>query len=298
MELPTNKKTVLALGNFDGLHIGHMAVINAAKDMAKRLNATPCIVTFKEHPQAILTGKTPSELFTGSVKEEAFKETGLTICNLDFKSLMNMEPEEFVNKIIIGMLNAQGVCCGFNYTFGKRGKGTPDQLRELCEKNNIEFFVAEETKYNNETVSSTRIREEIAHGDIEIANAMLGRSFAYSQLVVDGDKRGRALGTPTINQTLPQTLVEPKHGVYMSKCKIGDTTFYGVTNIGTRPTIGHGPVSSETFILDFDADLYGKYIEVALLSYLRPEMKFSSLDALKTQIHQDADYVRNRIKIK
>ena len=208
-----------------------------------------------------------------------------------------MTPEEFFNRIVIEMMGAVGVTCGFNYTFGRRGEGDAECLRKLCENKGIEFYMAPENDYKGEPVSSTRIRNYIAGGKIEEANEMLGRAFNYKQLVVDGDKRGRTFGTPTINQYLPTNFVEPKHGVYMSKSVVGDKEYYSVTNLGVRPTIGTGLVSSETYILDFSGDLYGKYVEVKLLKYIRPEIKFNSLEELKNQIKKDAQTVRDLANI-
>lgn len=293
---PYKSGTVVALGNFDGLHIGHMAVINAAKEMAEKNGAKPCALIFTEHPLSVLTEKAPVTLFTENIRNEILNEIGVEVCNLDFKSLMNMTPEMFFDKIVVEMMGAVGVCCGFNYSFGKRGAGTPELLRSLCEARGIEFYMASETDYRGEPVSSTRIRAAIEKGDIEDANEMLGRAFTYRQLVVDGDKRGRLFGTPTINQYLPSELVEPKHGVYMSKTVVDGNEYYSVTNIGVRPTVGTGPVSSETYILDFAGDLYGKYVNVALLRYIRPERKFSSVEELMDQIKRDAETVREWAK--
>ncbi len=289
---PYKSGTVVALGNFDGLHIGHMAVINAAKEMAEKNGAKPCALIFTEHPLSVLTEKAPVTLFTENIRNEILHEIGVEVCNLDFKSLMNMTPEIFFDKIVVEMMGAVGVCCGFNYSFGRQGTGTPDLLHSLCEARGLQFYMAPETDYLGEPVSSTRIRAAIESGDIEGANVMLGRSFRYRQLVVDGDKRGRLFGTPTINQYLPSELVEPKHGVYMSKTVVDDREYFSVTNIGVRPTVGTGPVSSETYILDFEGNLYGKYIDVSLLRYIRTERKFSSLEELMDQIKRDAETVR------
>lgn len=290
---PYKSGTVAALGNFDGLHIGHMAVINAAKEMAEKNGAKPCALIFTEHPLSVLSGKAPVTLFTEDIRNRILTEIGVDICNLDFRSLMNMTPEMFFEKIVIEMMGAVGVCCGFNYSFGKQGAGTPDLLKKLCEDRGIEFYMAPEIDYLGVPVSSTRIRSLIENGDMENANAMLGRAFTYRQLVVDGDKRGRLFGTPTINQYLPSELVEPRHGVYMSKTFVDGKAYYSVTNVGIRPTIGAGPVSSETYILDFDGNLYGKYVEVSLLRYIRSEKKFASVEELMDQIKRDAETVRN-----
>lgn len=296
MEVLQEKGSVVALGNFDGLHIGHMAVINAASEMAKRLGSKLVIATFTEHPMKYLTGESPKELLMGKVKEDAFSSTGAEICNLDFLSLKDMEPEKFFEEVLLSMLNAKGVCCGFNYSFGAKGKGTPELLQSLCEKKGIEFFMAPATILDSEPVSSTRIRKAIFEGDIELANRMLGRPYSYDRLVVDGDKRGRSMGIPTINQLLPENMAVPKFGVYESTTTVDGKEYASLTNIGVRPTIGTGYVSSETFIIDFSGDLYGKHITVSLLRFMRPEKKFDSIEELYAQINADVAAVKSRKK--
>ena len=293
MEIIQEKGSVVALGNFDGLHIGHMAVINAAEKMAREQNLNLVIATFAEHPMKFLTGIAPKELLTGRLKEKIFKETGAKMCNLDLLSIKKMEPEIFFSEVLISMLNAKGVCCGFNYSFGAKGKGTPELLKSLCEETGILFNMSEAAIVDGKPVSSTRIRQLIESGDIELANKMLGRPYSYERLVVDGDKRGRQMGIPTINQNLPDNMAIPKFGVYISTTTVDGKKYESLTNIGVRPTIGSGFISSETHILDFNGDLYGKDILVALYSYIRPEMKFASIDELYTQINLDISAVRN-----
>lgn len=289
--------SVVALGNFDGLHTGHMSVINAALKMAEKLSATPYALIFREHPLLILNGSSPSFLFTDDVRAQVFKEVGITPCKISFTEIKDMTPEEFFEKILVGRMSAVGVCCGFNYSFGKGGTGTPELLKKLCEEHGLEFSVSPELDFEGEAVSSSRIRKAIEDGEIEKANVMLGRPFTYRQKVVDGDKRGRTMGTPTINQYLTPGLVEPKHGVYMSKTTVDGKKFYSITNIGVRPTVGVGPTDCETYILDFNGDLYGKYVEVSLLSFLREEKKFESVSALEKQIMADTLKVRKIVKL-
>ena len=285
--------SVVALGNFDGLHKGHMSVINAAIDMAKELKAIPFALVFKEHPLTVLTGETPACIFNKDTRAAAFKKTGITLCLLDFKELCDMSPEKFFNEIIIKRMGAVGVCCGFNYSFGKDGLGTPELLKRFCESNGIAFSMSEELDYEGEAISSSRIRACIENGEIEKANAMLGHPYSFKLPVVDGAKRGRHIGAPTINQALEEGLIVPKYGVYMSKTTVDNMSFLSITNVGIRPTIHDDDVPSiETFILDFDGDLYGKYVEVSLLRFIRPEKKFDSLVQLETQIKTDEKKVR------
>lgn len=285
--------SVVALGSFDGLHLGHMAVINSAKNIASMLDATPCICTFSEHPLKVLTGKEPPALFTGDVKDEAFRETGVEVVRLDFASIMHMSPEAFFEEILFKTLHVAGVCCGFNYTFGDGGKGTPELLERLCAEKSIVFSSSPATLLDGTPVSSTRIRNALGGGNVELANRMLGRPFKYRQQVVDGDKRGRTWGIPTINQPYPKELVQPRLGVYASRCIVDGREYMGATNIGVRPTVkDNDAVSSETYLLDYEGDLYGKYVDICLLKFLRPEKKFDSTEALGEQIRTDIETVR------
>lgn len=285
--------SVVALGNFDGLHRGHMAVLNNALSMAERLSAKPFALVFKEHPSSVLSGGEAVCLFTGETRAAAFKKTGVTLCLLDFEKLKDMEPLEFFEEIIIKRMGAVGVCCGFNYSFGKNGVGDAKMLKALCERSNIEFSAAEPVDFEGAPVSSTRIRSALEEGRVDLANRMLGRPYSFRLPVVDGDKRGRHLGAPTINQEFDSHLVVPKFGVYMSAVKVGDKSFLAVTNIGVRPTFYDDAVPTiETHILDFEGDLYGKFVEVSLLRFLRPEIKFDTFIHLETQIMNDERKVR------
>lgn len=287
------KGTVVALGSFDGLHIGHMAVINAAKNIAAHTGSNPCICTFSEHPLKVLTGQAPPALFEGAVKDEAFRELGVDVFKLDFLSIRDMSPEEFFNEILIKKLNARGVCCGFNYTFGAKGAGNPEIMNRLCENEGIIFSESEPTLLDGLPVSSTRIREALAEGNVELAGRMLGRPFSFRQQVVHGDERGRTWDIPTINQLYPSKLVAPRKGVYASRCTVDGQSYIGATNIGVRPTVEDGePVSSETYLLDYDGDLYGKFVDISLLRFIRPEKKFSGFPELEDQIKSDISVIR------
>lgn len=292
--------TVVALGNFDGLHAGHMAVIDAAKDMAKRLHVMPFALVFKEHPMTVLTGEPFACLFTADQRAAAFKRAGVTLCLLDFMELKDMEPREFFDKIIVKRMGAKGVCCGFNYTFGKNGLGTPKDLKQFCDEAGIEFSMSDELDFEGEPISSSRIRDEIENGDIEKANKMLGYAFSFRQVVIDGDKRGRIMGTPTINQSLPKDIIHPRNGVYVSKVYCFGREYFAITDIGTRPTIyNDGEPVVETHILDFNGNLYGQVIKVELLSYIREEKKFDGVAELEKQICEDKKsalhYINNMI---
>lgn len=291
-----SRGTVVALGNFDGLHLGHQSVLNRAKELAEELDAIPCICTFREHPLKFLTGRTPPMLLTGSLKEEAYDALHMELYAMDFSEVKDLEPEAFFKNILLDTLHAKGVCCGFNFTFGAGGRGTPERLGQLCAEQGIVFSAMPEVTLDQHTVSSTEIRKAMKEGRLEAANCMLGRPFAFRGTVRRGDGRGHTWGMPTVNQEYPEELVTPAFGVYVSRVTVDGETYYGVTNIGVRPTVRAGEkTSAETFILDFEEDVYGKEVTTELLRFLRPEQRFENFDALKTQMKQDIAKARDII---
>lgn len=199
-----------------------------------------------------------------------------------------MPYDEFFKKYLIEKYNAKALSCGENYTFGARGEGNVEKLKKLCEEYSVELHIAPTQTYNGETVSSTKIRNLLSDGDVRSANAMLGREFSYRSIVVDGDKRGRTLGFPTANQFFPDNFVKLKFGVYASKTVIDGEVYPSVTNIGIRPTVHTERYRSETYIINFQGDIYGKEIEIRLTDFLRPEEKFGSLSELSKAIEHDS----------
>lgn len=284
-------KTAVALGFFDGLHIAHMSVLdNTAAE--KNGGLLPCVLLFNEHPAYVLSGREVSLLLQNEKRDEILKEKGLVSVCKNFSEIKDMSPDEFFEKILIRELDAAAVSCGYNYRFGKNGAGDTEKLKELCNKYGVKLKVCEEITADGKQVSSTRIRKLIENGEMKEANKLLGRNFGFSAEVFSGDHRGRLLGTPTINQYLPEKLTVPAFGVYVSEVYLDGKCYMGVTNIGVRPTFGLSNVRSETYILDFNGDLYGKCIELSLLEFVRPEMKFASFDELKEQIKKDEKKVR------
>ena len=276
----TEKKRAVALGNFDGLHIGHAAVINSAKAYK---NMLPCVLLLDPLPSAV----TGEALMTVEEKQRLLDTFGVETVRIDFSAIKDWTPERFFDEIIVGKLNAGAVCCGFNYRFGKGGSGDSALLKSLCESRNIAFCECGAVEYENQPVSSTRIRTALKNGEIEKANAMLGRNFGYCLEVVHGDKIGRLLDCPTINQLFPSELIVPKYGVYSSVVTLNGKQLRSVTNIGRRPSFEKDEERSETHIIDYCADLYGQKIDVRLLSYKRGEKKFDSLEELKAQLNID-----------
>ncbi len=276
----------LALGTFDGFHIGHKKVI----ENAVASNKNPKVLLFNEHPQKVLKKKSPGELITETDKIKLLGEWGVEPIVINFSDIMTLTYEEFFYEIIVKKIGASVLSCGFNYHFGAKALGNTENLKTLCEKENIELLVSAPVEYKGEPVSSTRIRNAIRNGDIEDANNMLGREFSYDFLVVHGDARGRTIESPTINQFFSEDFIVPEYGVYASFSVIDGKKYSSVTNVGVRPTIeGFSKERSETNIIGFDGDLYDKNISVHLLKKIREEMKFGSLDELRNQIAKDRE---------
>ncbi|MCM1364004.1 MAG: riboflavin biosynthesis protein RibF [Faecalibacterium sp.] len=283
-----NAETILALGNFDGLHIGHMGVLNKTLEVANERGLVPVVLLFDEHPKKVITGKRPPMIMPDEVRDDILNKMGFRVAKISFSKFRTLEPLQFLLSVYC-RLNVRAICCGFNYHYGVNGSGNVETLKESCEKLGIAVFAQDEVDFEGEPISSTRIRTAIEHGNIKAVNAMLGREFSYKFEVVDGDKRGRLLGFPTINQFFPDGFVIPRFGVYASKVKLGGLWYPAVTNIGVRPTVDTAMWRSETSILGFSGDLYGQHIEVFLLDFMRDERKCSGLGELSKTISADAE---------
>ncbi len=278
-------EVLIALGTFDGLHIGHKQVLlSDTAEYDKRIT-----LLFTSHPKKVLTGMSPGELITPEKRGYLLSEWGFTPEFIDFSEIFELTPEEFADEILVGRYGATALSCGFNYRFGKNASGNPEILAEFCRERGIKLTVCREVDFDGEPVSSTRIRECLKSGDTETAKAMLGRYFSYDFPVVHGDARGRILGSPTINQFFTEDFTVPEFGVYASYTVIEGEKYPSVTNIGVRPTIGNSEKRSETNIIGYQGDLYGQCVEVALVKKIRGEMQFASLEELSGQIAKDRE---------
>ncbi|MDY5948302.1 MAG: riboflavin biosynthesis protein RibF [Oscillospiraceae bacterium] len=284
----SENKTAVTLGSFDGLHRGHMSVIACAFELQRERGLSPLVLLFDSHPMLTIMGKAPSMILQTELRDKLLSDLGAKTCIVPFAEIKDMTCREFFEKILIGRLNAGGVCCGWNYRFGKGNEGGKHILEKLCAEYGMELRVSPPIDLDGSPISSTRIRRAIESGDIPLANAMLGREFRYKLTVVNGDHRGRLMGAPTINQHFETGFVRPKKGVYASATVIENKLYPSVTNIGLRPSFENEDFRSETCILGFDGNLYGQKIEVRLLQYLRGEIRFESMDDLGRQIHIDA----------
>ena len=281
----------VALGTFDGLHMGHKAVITAEKSQYERKIA----LMFIQHPQS-KNGEAPCRLITPQQEREILFSWGVEPVYLDFTEISDMSPTEFVDTILVDKLNAKSIACGFNYRFGKGAEGDVNTLMTLCAEREIKLTVVDKIEYNDEPVSSTRIREAVRTGDMKVARAMLGRYFSYDFEVLHGDERGRVLGSPTINQFFTHDFQVPEFGVYASFTDVDGEIYPSVTNVGVRPTIGNSEKRSETNIIGYNGDLYGQYPRVFLVEKIRGEKAFGSLDELRESIFADREKALNILK--
>ncbi len=286
------KGTAVALGYFDGIHTGHKAVLQKTLAIAKEKGLTPAVLIFDEHPRKVLCGSVPPMLTDEIMKSRLLREMGFTLYPFPFRESMNMEPSEFARDVLINKLGAKAVVCGYDYRYGKEGKGNATTLKNDLESEGVEVVSLSEIKQGEDTVSASKIRELISQGKVRRANELLGRVFSYDRVVERGDALGRRLGFPTINQTFPEDFIVPHYGVYASVTTLDKKQYPSVTNIGIRPTVGGTEVRSETCILGFSGDLYGRNAQVGLLDFLRGEMKFASLEELSQAVKRDMEKAR------
>ena len=276
---------VIALGTFDGLHKGHMAVLNAALGFGGLI---PIAVTFPEPPKRKISGTFVPMLMTSKQKMAGLREMGFQdIFVLDYDTVHDYSPKDFLD-LLFQKYDVKAMVCGFNYHFGKDGVGDAAFLSEYCHEHGAEAVVVPATQVSGQTVSSSLIRELISTGDVSFANMLLGRPFSFSNEVVHGDERGRILGFPTVNIPLDGQLVMPKFGVYASAVSVDGREYAAVTNIGIRPTFLLEKPLSETYIVDFNGDLYGQKVTVKLLEYMREEKQFDTVEQLKAAIENDS----------
>lgn len=283
---PSAVETAVALGTFDGLHLGHRAVIFQTLGEA---GLTPTVLTFSANPLCDLGGSTGGELMTEAQKVQVLESLGVQqLYLLRFSSLMNLSPEQFVDEVLVRVLHAKKVCCGFNYTFGAGGRADSETLRHLCTGCGLRAAVAPAVLSGGETVSSTRIRALVEKGEVAAAARLLGRPYGYLSAVRHGRQLGRRLGTPTLNQEIPKSFVLPPFGVYVSRVHLQGSTYCGVTNVGMRPTVDGHRLTAETWMPGYTGpEVYGETVQTDLLQFLRPEQKFADVETLGRQIRAD-----------
>jgi riboflavin kinase/FMN adenylyltransferase len=286
----------LAIGVFDGVHLGHQAVISTSTEHARNANGTPVVVTFDPHPEKILRPERAPHLLTATQHKIALiRELGvahLLVINFD-KEFAATEPEDFVTALVDHSKPLREICVGHEWSFGKNRRGNLDLLKKLGASLNFHVIGISPVKMNGAVVSSTAIRRAVEAGDFAKAAEMLGREYTILGAVTHGDSLGKKIGFPTANLSAHSEQFPP-NGVYAAEAKIDNEVHRGVINLGVRPTVSGGKSERvlEIHLFDFDRDIYGRDVEVRFLKFLRPEKKFENVEALVAQIRRDVEQAR------
>ena len=287
------EKKIFALGFFDGVHLGHQALLKACVATARRFGYETAAITFDRHPQSLFTPEPPPLINSAADRERLLRRFGITHIHTITvnEASMGVDRWDFLESLLAD--GAHGFVCGYDFRFGHQGKGNAESVMRFCTNRRMLGEVIPEQTLDGVRISSTHIRSLIEQGDVDAAAKFLGHPHILSGRVVAGRQVGRTIGIPTANLLIPEGIVVPKLGVYACRCRIGEQVYSAVTNIGFRPTVGGHQVRAESWILNFEGDLYGKTITLEFVKYLRPEQKFDSLEALKEQIHRDAEQVKS-----
>lgn len=287
-----NKKRIFALGFFDGVHLGHRALLTACCDLAEKMGCEPAAITFESHPQSLFSANPPALLTTVRDRDALLKRGGIRhVLSLPVsKEVMSTHWEQFLEQLLAQ--GAAGFVCGDDFHFGSRGAGNAQSLRAFCRQRDLPCIIVPEQLLDGRRISSSLIRALIEAGDMEKANRYLGHPHVLSGQVLHGQKLGRTLGVPTANLAIPHGITVPKFGVYACRAHIDGKSYCAVANVGTRPTVNGSSITVEPWILDFEGDLYGQMLRLEFCRFLRPEIKFPDLAALQQQIRQDADQTR------
>ena len=286
------KKTMYALGFFDGVHIGHQALLQVCCGLAEQQGCTAGVVTFTTHPDSLISGEKPVLLNSPENRRLLLCGYGMDrVEELPFdEKLKNTHWWDFLDTLV--EKGAAGFVCGSDFRFGAGGAGTAQELESFCQERNLPYGIVPQQKIDGVRVSSTYIRELIAQGEMEKATAFLGHPHLLSGEVVHGRGLGHTIGIPTANLQLPEGVICPKHGVYACKAIIENKEYLAVTNVGTRPTVNGSHITVEPWLLDFEGNLYGKKLHLLFYKFLRPEQKFATLEELKAEIQKNAEQVR------
>ena len=300
-EIEDIEETAVALGNFDGIHKGHQALIDEAVRAAKEKGLKSAVFTFSNHPRNVLANKCViRNVIYKDEKIRLLKEAGVDyLFSVDFNDyIMCRTPEQFVDEILVKKFRMRVAVCGFNFTYGFKAAGTPESLIEYTGDRGIEVHVIEPVKVGDDVVSSTLIRELISQGKMKRVKELMGREYMIRGEIILGNQIGGAvLGFPTCNTVLDENMVIPLKGAYVTRSVIDGVEYPSMTNVGNKPTIGEYQTNIETHIFDFDQNVYGKQIEVYFIDMIRQEKKFSGIDELKDQLGRDCKKARIQLGI-
>ncbi|NBL64684.1 bifunctional riboflavin kinase/FAD synthetase [Flavobacterium sp. NST-5] len=296
-DFSTQKKTVVTLGTFDGVHLGHTKIL---EKLNSNPNAETLVLTFFPHPRMVLQQGDFKLINTLDEKAQLLAKTGLQnlIIHPFSQEFSEMSAEDFVTKVLVETFNIQKIIIGYDHRFGKKRAADINDLIVFGKKYNFEVEQIEAQEINDISISSTKIRNAINEGEIELANKYLGYHFFFTGIVVEGKKLGRTINFPTANISLSENYkLVPAQGVYIVKSEIKGKVLHGMMNIGTNPTVGENHQTIEVHFLNFNENIYNQEIQISVLKKIRHQEKFSSLDALKQQLEQDRDVTENYFKL-
>ena len=286
------QNAVIALGFFDGVHIAHRELIRKTVEIAKRENLSPTVFTFSA--EGTIKSDAP-RLYSTDERLKILSDLGIeNVILVNFEDIANFEAEDFVNTCLIDHFGAKAVVAGYNFRFGKGARGNKEILSTLMSNAGLRAYITEEITFDEKTISSTLIRFYIASGKIEIANKLLGSPYFISGRVESGNRVGKKLGFPTINIPLREDYVQLGRGVYLTAVKIGNDFYRGITNVGTCPTFDERQMHTETYILDYNAEIYGEKVKIYFLEYIREERKFESPEDLRCEIKKNMRWAMER----
>lgn len=289
------KQKVMALGFFDGIHVGHAALINKIKQRAEETGAEPAVLTFDVHPDNLVFKKTVPLINSAEDRENilsrCFGIDDVVVIHFN-QRVMHMDWQDFIDELIDEM-NLRWIVVGHDFCFGYKGLGTAEKLKAYCAERGVGCDIIPAVCRDGVVVSSTLIRQLIESGEMEKANEYLGHPHTLTDVIRTGYHLGTKMGTPTINMSFPQGVIIPRHGVYAAKAYIDGQEYMSVTNVGIRPTVSDsGNVNVESFLLDFCGNLYGHRARIDFYKFLRPERKFDDVNELAAQIKSDAQTTR------
>ena len=287
------QNTIYALGFFDGVHLGHQALLKACRELADQYGCQAGVVTFGNHPDALVQGNAPRLINSLSDRKRLLKEFHMDeVLELPFDEALRAMPWQDFLAMLRQQHGAVGFVCGEDFRFGHKGAGNAENLKAFCQERSLPCTVVPEQKLGDVTVSSTHIRGLLEAGSMEEAVRFLGHPHVLSGEVMTGRKLGRTLGIPTANLWIPEGVICPRHGVYACRAILDGEAYLAVANIGSRPTVGGHRITVEPWLLDFSGDLYGKTLALEFHTFLRPERKFDSLEELRQEIRKNAAQTR------
>ena len=299
-EFKSNTQSVITIGTFDGVHVGHRAIMQRLVAAAKQQGLVSAVLTFFPHPRMVLQKNSDIKLInTLSEKKQLLEDIGLDYFVVEpfTHEFSRLSALEYVRDILVTQLKAKKIIIGYDHRFGRNRNADIQDLKKYGEQFGFEVEEISAQQLDEVSVSSTKIRKALAQGDIHTANTYLGYAFTIEGVVTKGKALGRTIGYPTANLHVPQTYkLIPKNGVYVVKALVNNTLTYGITSIGTNPTVGGTAKSIETFFLDTNTDLYGKELQLQFLQHIREEATFKDLESLKQAIQKDEAFARDYIQ--